>query len=78
MAQVVAHDGKRLLLFTHAATPGPVRPMVEYGRILDLSTLRVWPEVYLGTLAAHGQWTVLKTPMPADVLLARARPQPLR
>jgi hypothetical protein len=80
MAQVVGWDGDtRLLLFTRSAAPGAERPMVHYGRILDLSTMRVWPEVYLASIIAHtGPWEPLNDPIPADRLLALARVQPLR
>ena len=77
MAQVVAHDGTRLLVFTHSAAPRPDWPVVHYGRILDLSRLVVWPEMYLDSLAAHGQWEPLDDPVPADRLLAMAKVQPL-
>lgn len=73
MAQVVAHDGMRVLVFTRSAPPGPNRPAVHYGRILDLARLVVWPELYLASLAAHGQWVALDDPVPADRLLAMAR-----
>lgn len=77
MAQVVAHDGTRLLVFTRSAQPHPDRPLIHYGRILDLPTLRLWPEMYLDSLAAHGQWEPLDDPLPVDRLLAMAGVQPL-
>jgi len=51
---------------------------VHYGRILDLARLRVWPEMYLDSLLAHGQWQALNDPVPADRLLAMARPEPFQ
>lgn len=79
MAQVVARDGLRLLLFTRSTAPRPERPMVAYGRILDLATMRVWPELHLDSILAHtGPWEPLNDPIPADRLLAMARVQPLR
>jgi hypothetical protein len=77
MAQVVAHDGTRLLLFTHSAAPAKEQPLVHYGRILDLRGMRVWPELRLDSLLAHGQWTPLDDPVPADALLARATEIPI-
>ncbi len=77
MAQVVAHDGTRLLLFTRSAAPRPGQPVVNYGRILDLVRLVVWPEMYLESLVAHGQWDALDDPVSADRLLAMAQVQPL-
>ncbi len=77
MAQVVAHDGTRLLLFTRSAQPQPEQPPVHYGRILDLRRLVVYPEMHLDSLVAHGQWEALGDPVPADRLLAMARVQPL-
>lgn len=74
MAQVVAHDGTRLLVFTRSAEPQPGRPLIHYGRILDLPTLRLYPERYLDSLAAHGQWEPLDDPVPVDRLLAMASP----
>jgi len=50
---------------------------VNYGRILDLVRLVVWPEMFLESLLAHGQWDALDDPVPADRLLAMARVQPL-
>ena len=41
MAQVVAHDGTRLLVFTRSAQPHPDRPLIHDGRILDLRTVRL-------------------------------------
>ena len=73
MAHVVAHDGTRLLVFTRSAAPHPGMPLVNYGRILDLRRLVVYPEMYLESLAAHGQWEALDDPVPADRLLAMAR-----
>ena len=53
--------------------------MVAYGRILDLATMRVWPELHLDSILAHtGPWEPLNDPIPADRLLAMARVQPLR
>jgi hypothetical protein len=53
--------------------------VVPYGRILDLATLRLWPEVYLQSIIAHtGPWERLDEPIPADQLLAMARVMPLR
>ena len=79
MAQVVGWDGDwRLLLFTRSAAPQTGQPVVAYGRILDLRTLRVWPELYLDSLTAHGQWWALNDPIPADRLLAMAKVATLR
>jgi len=78
VALAVAHDGTRLLLFTRSAAPSKERPMVAYGRILDLARLVVWPEMYLESLAGHGQWTALNDPVPADRLLAMAKVEPVR
>lgn len=78
MAQVVAHDGSRLLLSTRSAAPYPDRPVVNYGRVLDLRRLVVWPEMYLESLLGHGQWEPLDDPVPAERLLAMARPVDLR
>lgn len=78
MAQVVAHDGTRLLLFTRSEAPHVGQPVRDYGRILDLSRMVVWPELLLGSLLAHGQWEPLDDPVPADALLARARVVPIR
>ncbi len=72
MAQVVAHDGTRLLVFTRSAAPYPDWPLVSYGRILDLRRLVVWPEIYLDSVVAHGQWEALDDPVPVDRLLASA------
>lgn len=79
MAQVVGWDGDwRLLLFTRSAPPAKGQPVVAYGRILDLRTLRVWPEMYLDSLTARGHWWPLDDPIPADRLLAMARPVAVR
>lgn len=74
MAQVVAHDGMRLLILTRTAQPQPGMPLVNYGRILDLSRLVVWPEMYLESILAHTgpYWEPLDDPVPADRLLAMA------
>ena len=79
MAQVVGWDGDyRLLLFTRSAAPFQGRPLVNYGRILDLRRLVVYPELYLDSLTTRGPWWPLDDPIPADRLLAMARVQPLR
>lgn len=72
MAQVVARDGLRVLVWTHTAVKEGLGS-VQYGRILDLSTLTVWPEMYLDSLLAHGDWEPLEDPVPCDALLANAR-----
>lgn len=79
MAQVVAHDGTRLLVFTRSAAPHPGWPVVNYGRILDLRRLVVGPEMHLESIIAHTgpYWEPLDDPVPADALLAMARVQPL-
>jgi hypothetical protein len=78
VAQVVAREGTRLLLFTRSEAPRPGAPVVPYGRILDLASLRLWQEVYLQSIIAHtGPWEPLDDPIPADRLLAMARVQPL-
>lgn len=78
MAQVVARDGTRLLLFTRSAAPKTGRPLIAYGRIVDLATMTVGPELYLDSIVAHtGPWEPLNDPIPADRLLAMARVQPL-
>lgn len=79
MAQVVAvaRDGVRVLVWTRTALKDDVGT-VQYGRILHLGRLLVWPELYLDTLLAHGQWEALDDPVPADDLLARATPAPLQ
>lgn len=64
-------------MFTRSASLHPDQAVVHYGRILDLRTLRLWPERYLTSLAAHGQWEALDDPVPADRLLAMAKMQPL-
>lgn len=51
---------------------------MAYDRILDLSRLEVWPERYLESLAAHGQWTPLDNPVPANCLLGKPRVATLR
>jgi len=50
---------------------------VNYGRILDLRRLVVYPELYLDSLTTRGPWWPLDDPIPADRLLAMARVQPL-
>jgi hypothetical protein len=79
MAQVVAHDGTRLLILTRTAQPQPGMPLVNYGRILDLSRMVMWPEMYLESILAHTgpYWEPLEGPVPADRLLAMAKAEPL-
>lgn len=78
MAQVVAREGTRLLLFTRSGPPRPGAPVVPYGRILDLATLQVYPEIHLASIIAHtGPWEPLDVPIRADRLLAMARVAPL-
>jgi hypothetical protein len=96
VAQVVAHDGWRVLVWTRTtvndrrACPdhpdGPFRfcdtcvygGPVQFGRVIDLSRLVKWPEAYLDTLMREGHWRPLPDPVPADALLARAKPAVLR
>ena len=79
MAEVIAHDGTRLLLFTRSAPPQPGQPVVAYGRILDLARMRVWPEMYLESIVAHTpHWEPLDDPVAADRLLAMAKPESFR
>jgi hypothetical protein len=73
MAECVAFDGTRLLIYTRSALVEGVGT-VQYGRVVELRDNTMSPEAYMDRLRFHGRWEALDTPVPADALLAQAKP----